>query len=552
LKDIDNEKKHLLEEIAKLHQRILELEKLEVKHKEIEQAFQEKEKILRKSSDRFRSLVETTSDWIWEVDKSAVYTYVSPKIYDILGYESREVIGKTPFELMPADEAVRVGDIFKSFVDEKKPFNEIENINIHKDGRFVILETSGVPIFNKDGELKGYRGIDRDITLRKKAEEKLALSESKLRNIIHNTPGMIYRGYPDWSTELIKGCEDISGYSKDEINSKEKNWISIIHQDDRERVINEALKLEQNSDSLVSIYRIINKKNKVVWVEDRKSAEFNEEGMFAGVYGIVFDISKRIEVESQNKQLISELNHKTSDLEQLLYVISHDLRSPLVNIDGYSKELDYSLMNIMSLIDNANFPSSLKEEINLIAKEVVPESLHYIQISVKKMESLLKGILTLSRLGRSNLTIEERDMNDMMNDILDTHKYRLNQIISKTEVSKLPNCKGDSLQINQVFSNLLDNAIKYVDSERSSVINISGYRDKNQSVYCIKDNGLGIAPEYQDKIFEIFHQLEPDRFKGEGMGLTIVNKIIERHKGKIWVESELGKGCKFFVSLPKA
>ena len=270
MKDIDNEKKHLLEEIAKLHQRILELEKLEVKHKEIEQAFQEKEKILRKSSDRFRSLVETTSDWIWEVDKSAVYTYVSPKIYDILGYESREVIGKTPFELMPADEAVRVGDIFKSFVDEKKPFNEIENINIHKDGRFVILETSGVPIFNKDGELKGYRGIDRDITLRKKAEEKLALSESKLRNIIHNTPGMIYRGYPDWSTELIKGCEDISGYSKDEINSKEKNWISIIHQDDRERVINEALKLEQNSNSLVSIYRIINKKNKVVWVEDRK------------------------------------------------------------------------------------------------------------------------------------------------------------------------------------------------------------------------------------------------------------------------------------------
>ena len=101
-----------------------------------------------------------------------------------------------------------------------------------------------------------------------------------------------------------------------------------------------------------------------------------------------------------------------------------------------------------------------------------------------------------------------------------------------------------------MFSNILDNAIKYSDSDRSCVINISGYKEKNQSVYCVEDKGLGIATEHQDKIFEIFHQLEPDRVKGEGMGLTIATKIIERHNGKIWVESELGKGSKFFVSLP--
>jgi len=98
----------------------------------------------------------------------------------------------------------------------------------------------------------------------------------------------------------------------------------------------------------------------------------------------------------------------------------------------------------------------------------------------------------------------------------------------------------------------IDNAIKYSDSERSGVINISGYQDKNQSIYCINDNGLGIAPEHQDKIFEIFHQLEPNRIKGEGMGLTIAHKILEKHNGKIWVESELGQGSKFIVSLPKA
>ena len=166
------------------------------------------------------------------------------------------------------------------------------------------------------------------------------------------------------------------------------------------------------------------------------------------------------------------------------------------------------------------------------------------------METLLKGILNLSRLGSSEVKIEEIDINEMMTDIIDSHSFRLKDLNIKTEISKLPNCRGDSSQINQVFSNLLDNAIKYSDSERSCVVNISGYKDKNQSVYCIEDSGLGILPKHQDKIFEIFYQLEPDRIKGEGMGLTIAHRIIEKHNGKIWVESELGKGSKFFVSIP--
>jgi len=261
---------------------------------------------------------------------------------------------------------------------------------------------------------------------------------------------------------------------------------------------------------------------------------------------------RRSKAEKEQERLTVELTIKNKELEQILYVTSHDLRSPLVNVDGYSKELDYSLKELMSSIENEQVPSSVKEKIKLIVKEDIPESLHYIRISVSKMETLLKGILTLSRLGRSELKIEEIDMNEMMTDIIDNHRFRLNELGIKTEVPKLPNCKGDSSEINQVFSNLLDNAIKYSDSERSGVINISGYQDKNQSIYCINDNGLGIAPEHQDKIFEIFHQLEPNRIKGEGMGLTIAHKILEKHNGKIWVESELGQGSKFIVSLPKA
>ncbi len=261
------------------------------------------------------------------------------------------------------------------------------------------------------------------------------------------------------------------------------------------------------------------------------------------------DITERKRAEIEREQLHKELKQKNKELEQVLYVASHDLRSPLVNIEGYSKELDYSLKELGDSIEKEHVLLTIKEKISPIIKKEIPESLHYIHASVSKMQALIKGILSLSRLGTTIRKIDELDMNEMITDIIDSHKYRLSESDIKTEVSELPSCKGDSVLINQVLSNLIDNAIKYSDSGRSSIIHISGYKDETQSVYCIEDNGIGIAPEHQGKIFEIFHQLEPMRATGDGMGLTIASRIIEKHHGMIWIESKLGKGSKFFISL---
>jgi len=145
------------------------------------------EEYLRASEERFRSLTESTSDWIWEVDQYGVYTYSSPKVKDLLGYEPNEIIGKSPFDLMPIDELQRISDIAHSIIESRMPFAALENTNLHKDGRRVILETSGVPIFNKDGNFLGYRGIDRDITDRKKAEEEILNHLSLLNSTIEST-----------------------------------------------------------------------------------------------------------------------------------------------------------------------------------------------------------------------------------------------------------------------------------------------------------------------------------------------------------------------------
>jgi len=138
------------------------------------------EEALAENEKRLRNLVETTSDWIWEVDENAAYTYASPKIRDILGYEPEEVLGKTPFDLMPPEEAKRVASIFGPLIALQEPLDSLENTNRHKDGHLVILETSGVPILDDQGNLRGYRGIDRDITERKKAEEERERLQAEL------------------------------------------------------------------------------------------------------------------------------------------------------------------------------------------------------------------------------------------------------------------------------------------------------------------------------------------------------------------------------------
>lgn len=138
------------------------------------------EEALRDSRERFRNLTEATSDWIWEVDKNGYYTYISPKIRDILGYREEEILGKTPFDLMVPEEADRVRKIFDTIRASQRPFYCLENINRHKNGHSVVLETSGIPVFSGDGEFCGFRGIDRNITRRKRTETELREAHAEL------------------------------------------------------------------------------------------------------------------------------------------------------------------------------------------------------------------------------------------------------------------------------------------------------------------------------------------------------------------------------------
>ena len=244
------------------------------------------------------------------------------------------------------------------------------------------------------------------------------------------------------------------------------------------------------------------------------------------------------------------LQDKTKELEQIVYIASHDLRSPLVNIQGFTKELENSVDEIRVITNNGDTPPEMKEKLAVYMEEDIPEALNFVLAGTAKIDTLLSGLLRLSRLGKAALDIQTLNMDEILRDISQTLEFTLKNLKINLEVEDLPDCRGDKIQINQVFSNLIDNAIKYRDLERDCTIRITGETLDGQAVFCVEDNGIGIAEEHQKKVFEIFQRIGIHKSTGEGLGLSIVRRILDRHSGKVWLESDPGKGSKFFISLP--
>lgn len=269
------------------------------------------------------------------------------------------------------------------------------------------------------------------------------------------------------------------------------------------------------------------------------------------VRGLTNEVFDRKKAEQGKAILNKQLEAKNRELENIIYITSHDLRSPLVNIDGYSRELVYNLEQIDRSIDrlSAEVDSALLEELQKPQQEMA-EALQYIRSSTNRMDQLIKGLLKLSRTGRASLYVEELDMNQLVQEVEKSFEYQVRESGVELVIEQLPPCRGDATQLGQVFSNLFDNALKYLDSERPGRIRISGSIEGERSVYCVEDNGIGIAAGQAEKMFDIFERGDNSSDNGEGLGLTIVRQILTRMDGEVWVRSTPGEGSSFYVALP--
>ncbi len=211
--------------------------------------------------------------------------------------------------------------------------------------------------------------------------------------------------------------------------------------------------------------------------------------------GFVRDISERKKAESRLADLAQSLAEKNKELETIVYVASHDLRSPLVNIQGFSQELTRACDRLREVLVNPgnieSQPSAVvpAREIQDLLKQDIPEALEYIQAGVTKIDALLAGFLRYSRLGKAALRIERLDMNELIRSIISAMEFQIQKAGASILVELLPECLGDPTQIDQVFSNLIDNAIKYRQPQQSLTISIAGSVQDRSAVFTVRDNG---------------------------------------------------------------
>ena len=264
-----------------------------------EQKISSSKQALVKSEARFRTLVESSSDLIWEVDASGHYVYVSPKIQDLLGYETDEVIGKTPFELMPEEEAERIAEEFTAIIKEHRPFESLENANRHKDGQIVIMETSGVPIIDQDGILTGYRGIDRDITKRIKSEQALSKVRERLLLFFKQSPFAIMEWDPDFKvSEWNPAAEKIFGYTKAEAVGRNVEDL-IIPENIKADISEIRSALLSSKGGLRSINENVTKEGNTIVCSWHNTPLIDASGKIIGVSSIAEDVTKQKQDEDK-------------------------------------------------------------------------------------------------------------------------------------------------------------------------------------------------------------------------------------------------------------
>lgn len=266
------------------------------------------------------------------------------------------------------------------------------------------------------------------------------------------------------------------------------------------------------------------------------------------IVGVLRDITERKKNEKEKIRLITELERHKTELERMLYVFGHDMRSPVVNIQGFGGELEKCMEELSSLL-----PVQQSKRLQELFQDEIPSALHYIQTSTLKLAVQIDGMIRVGRMGQAPLQMLPVDCKRLVLSVFEALNWQMKETGATYVVHDLPRCIGDSQWLSQVFANLLDNAIKYCHPTRPLHIEVEGQVEGNMVRYTVADNGRGIRSVENTRIWELFFRgSSKGDVAGEGIGLTMARNIVERHGGTMDLSSQEGEGSRFYVILPKA
>jgi PAS domain S-box-containing protein len=507
------------------------------------------EEELKKSEELYRRLIETTKVGVSAIDERGVITYANERFCEIWGYSVDEIMGCHVFDFLDEENL----KILKEHLAKRRK-GESESYEIawrRKDGQNVSTILTPTPIFDADGNFKGSYGFITDITERKKMEKELRQSEERFRLLVEtmrvglsavDTKGVI--------TYVNDQMCQMLGYTMEEIIGRP----TTDFYDEESRKLQEAVFAKRRKglkDPTPYEVTWVAKDGHKVSTIITPTPSFSPRGEFTGSFALFTDITERKRIEERLQRYAADLERSNEEVKNFAYIVSHDLRVPLVNLKGYSAELRSALGVVGDNFDAA-LPYLNEEKRSAVAMalhEDVPEALEFITNSVTRMDGFINAVLQLSRLGRRDLKPEPLDMNALLKPIVEAMSHQIQEQGITITVGALPEVIADRTAMEQIMGNILGNAVKYLDHERPGQIEVAGQVNGEETIFRIRDNGRGIAAEDMDKVFAPFRRAGKQDTPGEGMGLAYVQTLVRRHNGRIRCESELGKGSTFSFTI---
>lgn len=492
---------------------------------------------LEETSGTLETLLDSIPEGIMVTDERHVVRQA--------GRYLEELLGVPPTKILHTDESGRLDLLDLRWLDGRKidrpeelpismavvtgkRYTDVE-MTLTRDGSSRVVSVNAAPIVDSEGKIVGAAGGWRDVTDRKRSENALRESEERFRTLADNISQLVWMAEPDGNIFWYnKRWFEYTGKSPSDM--QQEGWKSVPHPDHLETLEKSYLQAIQAGRPWEMTFPMRNRWGEYRWFLTRAMPIHDSYGSIVRWFGTNTDINDRKELEDELSRRAGELDAVNRDLESFSYSVSHDLRNPLHVI--------------------SSFADILKDEYSHLLDEEGREFLRRIDESADKMRELIDNLLALSRIGREHLHRENVNLSRIVEDFL--HELMFSQPNRKIETVVQPDVRAyaDPRLVSPALENLLRNAWKFTSGRDTARIEFGITAYQGQTVYYVRDNGIGFDMRFADIIFEPFKRIhEQKEYGGTGIGLSIVRRVIDRHQGLIWAEGDVGTGAVFYFTL---
>lgn len=480
------------------------------------------------SGNRLKYLLNTLPTCVIDINIEGKILGCNPYTLQTLGAkEYIDILGLNILNFFHESDRIVANEIIKHIHQYDRLDRELRIIDLLGNKKWLAITV--VPVFSKSGELISILSIAKDVTEEKKAIKALKNEKESTQILINNVPALFFLF--DRLGKLLmwnEYAETATGYSKEEL----ENWTSIVElisTEDRMKVQKAIMDTFELGDNQIEAYLIHQQRNASPYLFKAKAIEFKGEPCIIGT-GVNIHDRKEFEKALESKNI--SLKSANQELNAFASMVSHDLKEPLRMVKGF-----------MDLLDRKH-----SEQLDTKGKQ-------YVQIardSAIKMQDLISEMLNYARLGTDGSKIVKFNPEKIIDEILILHQAVIEEIKAKIIIDPLPEIKASKTGIKIIFQNLISNALKYIEKNQKVEIIISCKEDHHFWIFSVKDNGIGVKKEDQEKIFHLFARTEDSKkYSGTGLGLATCRKIVGQHLGEIYVNSKEKHGSEFIFSIKK-